>query len=143
MDVERRLRVAIGALAVVGLGIATYLTVVRIQGHSPKCVIGGDCARVQTSRYATLAHIPVPMLGLAGYLALLASALMAGVRGRLLGLLAGIVGMGFSWWLTYVEFGIIDAICPWCVTSAIVVTVAAGLAIWRALLPVPDEPASG
>ncbi len=135
MTLERRLRVAIGALATAGLAIAIYLTVVRIQGHSPACVIGGSCATVQSSRYATLAGIPVPVLGLVGYVALLASVILTGVRGRLLGLLAGIVGMGFSWWLTYVEFGIIDAICPWCVTSAVVVTVAAGLAAWRALLP--------
>ncbi len=137
MSLERRLRTAIAALATFGLGIATYLTVVRIQGHSPACVIGGSCATVQSSRYATLAGIPVPVLGVVGYLALLASAALPGVRGRLLGLLAGIVGMGFSWWLTYVELGIIDAICPWCVTSAIVVTVAAALAVWRVLLPVP------
>lgn len=135
MTLERRLRVAIGALATAGLAIAIYLTVVRIQGHSPACVIGGSCATVQSSRYATLAGIPVPVLGLVGYVALLASVILTGVRGRLLGLLAGIVGMGFSWWLTYVELGIIDAICPWCVTSAVVVTVAAGLAAWRALLP--------
>ena len=132
------MRIAIGALAVFGLGIATYLTVVRIQGHSPRCVIGGDCAKVQSSEYATLAGIPVPVLGLLGYAALLASALMAGARGRLLGLMAGIVGVGFSAWLTYVEFGIIDAVCPWCVTSAVVVTVATALAIWRIMLPIDE-----
>lgn len=118
-----------------GLAIAGYLTAVRVQGHAPRCVIGGDCAKVQASEYATLAGIPVPVLGVLGYAALLASALMAGVRGRLLGLMSGIVGVGFSAWLTYVEFGIIDAICPWCVTSAVVVTLATAVAMWRVLLP--------
>ena len=129
---ERRLRIGIAVLACIGLAIATYLTVVRLQGDSPTCVVGGSCAAVQSSAYAELAGIPVPVLGLMGYGALLLSAALAGVPGRLLGLLAGIVGFGFSMWLTYVELWVIDAICTWCVTSAAVVTVAAALATWRA-----------
>jgi uncharacterized membrane protein len=131
---ERRLRVAIGALAVVGLAISAYLTSVRLMGESPACVIGGSCAAVQASRYAELAGIPVAVLGLAGYGALLVSAVLAGPAGKLLGLLAGLIGVGFSVWLTYVEFDVIDAICPWCVTSAVIVTIAAALAVWRVLL---------
>jgi uncharacterized membrane protein len=134
---ERRLRLAIGALAVVGLAISGYLTAVRLMGESPSCVIGGSCAAVQSSRYAELAGIPVAVLGLFGYGALLVSAILAGPAGRLLGLLAGLIGVGFSVWLTYVELGAIDAICPWCVTSAVVVTIAAGVALWRVLLPEP------
>ena len=130
--IERRLRIGIAVLACIGLAIATYLTVVRLQGDSPTCVVGGSCAAVQSSAYAELAGIPVPVLGLMGYGALLLSAALTGVPGRLLGLLAGIVGFGFSMWLTYVELWVIDAICTWCVTSAAVVTVAAALATWRA-----------
>lgn len=140
MVAERRLRIAIGALAVVGLAISTYLTVVRIQGDSPTCVIGGSCATVQSSAYAELAGIPVPVLGIAGYLAILVSALIPGMPGRILGLFSGLVGVGFSAWLTYVELAVIDAICTWCVTSAVVVTIAAALAIWRVFLPLDDTP---
>ena len=135
MAIERRLRITIGALAVVGLAISAYLTSVRLLGESPACVIGGSCAAVQSSRYATLAGIPVAVLGLLGYGALLTSALLQGPAGKLLGLLAGLIGVGFSIWLTYVELGVIDAICPWCVASAWVVTIAAALSVWRVLLP--------
>jgi uncharacterized membrane protein len=135
---DRRLRLAIGALAVVGLAISGYLASVRLMGESPACVIGGSCAAVQSSRYAELAGIPVAVLGLFGYGALLVSALLAGPMAKLLGLLAGLVGVGFSVWLTYVELGVIDAVCPWCVTSAVVVTIAAGLALWRVVLPDPQ-----
>lgn len=96
-------------------------------------MVGGNCAAVQSSAYAELAGVPVPVFGLAGYAALLASAVLRGVLGRLLGLFAGLVGVGFSLWLTYVELWVIDAICSWCVTSAVVVTIAAGFATWRAL----------
>lgn len=140
MALERRLRLAIGALSLAGLAISIYLTVVRVQGEDPRCVIGGSCGAVQSSEYAELAGIPVPVLGIAGYLALLASALIPGAWGRLLGLLAGIVGVGFSAWLTYVELDIIDAICTWCVASAVIVTLAAALAVWRLRLPLEDAP---
>ncbi len=120
-------------LACIGLAIATYLTVVRLRGDSPTCVVGGSCATVQSSAYAELAGIPVPVLGLFGYGALLLSSLLAGNVGRLLGVFAGIVGVGFSLWLTYVELWVIDAICTWCVTSAIVITAAAACATWRAI----------
>jgi uncharacterized membrane protein len=32
------------------------------------------------------------------------------------------VGVLFSAWLTYLELGVIHAICIWCVTSAVIVT---------------------
>ena len=39
-------------------------------------------------------------------------------------LLVGITGVGlvFSLWLTYLELFVIDAICQWCVFSAILAT---------------------
>jgi len=33
-----------------------------------------------------------------------------------------LVGVLFSAWLTYLELGVIHAICIWCVTSAVIVT---------------------
>lgn len=138
MRSEWRLRVAIAALALVGLAISIYLTVQRYRGVDPACVIGGSCGTVQKSRYAELAGIPVPVLGIVGYATLLVAAVLRGTAGRLLGLLAGLVGVGFSAWLTYVELRVIDAICAWCVASAIVITLAAALAVWRVLLPEVD-----
>lgn len=132
---ERRLRLWIGALAIVGLAISAYLTYERARGRAPSCVIGGSCATVQASRYAEVGGIPVAVLGLGGYGALFVSAVLAGAGGRLLGLTAGLVGVGFSAWLTYVELGILDAICPWCVASAIIVTSATVLTIGRVRLP--------
>lgn len=132
---ERRLRVAIAALSVIGLAISIYLTVERVRGVAPSCPIGGSCVTVQTSEYAELAGVPVPVTGIVGYAGLLVAALLSGPLGRLLGLLVALVAFGFSVWLTYVELFVIDAICTWCVTSATIVTVITVLAIWRALLP--------
>lgn len=131
---EARLRVALAVLAVAGIGIATYLTVVHYQGDDPVCLAGGHgCATVQKSDYAEMAGIPVPVIGLFGYLTLILAAALRGDPGRLLGLFAGGIGFGFSIYLTYLELFVIDAICQWCVGSAIVMTLAFIVALIRAL----------
>jgi uncharacterized membrane protein len=131
---EVRLRLALAALAVVGLGIATYLTVVHYQGDDPVCLAGGHgCATVQKSDYAEMAGIPVPLIGLFGYLTLLVAAALRGDPGRVLGLFAGGIGFGFSIYLTYLELFVIDAICHWCVASAVVMTLAFIVALIRAV----------
>ena len=54
-----------------GLGIATYLTVVHYAGGEPVCAVAHGCATVQKSDYAQLAGVPVALLGVFGYLAIL------------------------------------------------------------------------
>jgi uncharacterized membrane protein len=77
---------------------------------------------VQSSEYAELAGIPVALLGLIGYAAILASLAIPGDAGRFAGALLALAGFGFSAWLTYVELFEIDAICQWCVASAVIMT---------------------
>jgi uncharacterized membrane protein len=134
---ERTLRIALGVVAVLGIAVATYLTVVRAEGDSPTCVIGGGCGTVQKSEYSELAGVPVAWLGLLAYVGLLIAALLPGQLGRALGLFTAVVSFGFSAWLTYAELFIIDAICAWCVTSAILVTLALIITVMRAASPSP------
>jgi uncharacterized membrane protein len=129
---EGALRAGLSAVAVAGLGVAGYLTAERAAGDDPVCVIGGGCATVQDSEYAELAGVPVAVLGLLAYGALLVAALAPGAFGRALGLFTALVGVGFSAWLTYVELFVIDAICAWCVASAVLIVLALALAAARA-----------
>jgi uncharacterized membrane protein len=129
---ERRLRAAIAVLAVAGIGIATYLTYVHYGDVEAFCVAGGGgCEKVQTSEYAELAGIPVAVLGLIGYFLILGSLWVPGDSGRLAGAVLSLSGFGFSAYLTYRELFTIDAICQWCVASAIVMTLLAVLTVWR------------
>ena len=132
---ETALRIALGVVSLAGLGVAGYLTSVRLEGEAPTCIVGGGCKTVQESSYSELAGIPVAILGLAAYVGLLAAALIPGQLGRALGLFTALISFGFSAWLTYAELFIIDAICAWCVTSAILVTLALILTILRAFGP--------
>jgi uncharacterized membrane protein len=138
---DRPLRRAIAALAVIGLGVAGYLTYVHYAGTTPLCLASGGCETVQGSPYAELLGVPVALLGLLGYLAILASLLVPGEAGRAAGALLALVGFGFSAYLTYRELFTIDAICTWCMASAALMTVLAAASVWR-LLGAPVSPAA-
>ena len=128
----RRLTRAIGALATLGLAIAGYLTWVHYADAEPLCTAGG-CEKVQTSEYAELAGVPVALIGVIGYAAILGSLALGGERGRALTTFLGLAGFGFSAYLTYLELFEIDAVCQWCVASAVVMTAIAVLAAVRML----------
>jgi uncharacterized membrane protein len=134
-----KLRVAAVAVAVIGLGIATYLTVVHYAGGSPVCAIAHGCETVQKSEYSKLAGIPVALLGMLGYVGILAALIRDDENARSAAAFLSILGFGFSAWLTYAEIALIDAICIWCVGSAICMTILAALTVTRALTTSPPE----
>lgn len=118
-------------LALLGLGIAAYLSYVALFRHTEVFCTGlGDCRKVQTSVYARILGVPVAVLGLGMYAALVA---LIGSRLRLRErsprvfvvwtFALALAGALYSGYLTYLELFHIDAICEWCVTSATVVTV--------------------
>ncbi len=129
-----RLRAGIALAALVGLGIAAYLTYVHYAGLHPLCLASGGCEKVQSSRYAKLGGIPVATLGLAGYAGILGSLALPCEPGLVAGALIALVGFGFSVYLTYLEVFRIHAICQWCVASAVVMTVLAVLTVIRLLV---------
>jgi uncharacterized membrane protein len=120
---------AIAGLALLGLAISSYLTWVHYAGIEPVCTGISDCERVQTSEYADLVGIPVAVLGIAGYAAILVS---LRTRVEVTALLA-YLAVAFSAYLTWAEVFKIDAICQWCVGSALITLAIAVLATLRAL----------
>jgi uncharacterized membrane protein len=128
-----RLRLAAALVAGLGLAIAAYLTYVHYAGIEPICAASGGCERVQSSSYAKLAGIPVALMGLVGYAAILTATLLPGELPRLAASWLAIVGLGFSLYLTYLELFEIDAICQWCVASAIIMALLAVLTTLRTL----------
>ena len=129
------LRRATAVLALAGIAIAGYLTWVHYNGLEPVCVGGGGgCEKVQASSWAELAGVPVAVLGLAGYVAILASLALPEDVGASVAAFLALVGFGFSGWLTYVELVKIEAICQWCVASAVVMTALALVSVARVLV---------
>jgi uncharacterized membrane protein len=132
---DRRLRITGLVLVVLGIAIAGYLVYVHYADIDPICNIAHGCHKVQTSQYAKLAGIPVALLGLLGYVTLLGALLVPGQgeAARTVAALVALVGFGFSLYLTYRELFTIDAICQWCVGSAILMTGLAIVCTWRLL----------
>ncbi len=127
--VARNLSWAIPALAVIGLAVALYLSYVEVAQVEAVCGPVGECNIVQSSPYAQLVGIPVAVLGALSYTAIIA--LWIGQRslsGRLsllafLGLVfLTIFGVIFSLYLTLLELLVVGAVCAWCLSSAIVMT---------------------
>jgi len=123
------------AITLLGVAVASYLTYIHYAGIKPLCgKNGGSCEIVQTSEYSKLAGVPVALIGLLGYVAILASLLVPeNETSRLATVAFTVVGFGFSAYLTYREQFSIHRICEWCVSSAVLVTVLMCLAIWRFL----------
>ena len=126
---ERALRLAVAGLSLVGAGIAAYLVFVRYTGGTLACTTGG-CETVQSSEYAEVLGVPVAVIGLAGFLLILASALVPGEVGAAAGAALALAGISFSVYLVYVQVALIDAICQWCIASdAVMVPLFAGTAL--------------
>jgi uncharacterized membrane protein len=115
-------------LTLLGLAVSAYLTWIKLTGNTASCGSVGDCASVNNSRYAEIGGVPIALLGALGYLALLA-ALAVEERwqsfsdfARLAAFGVGLVGTLYSAYLTYIEVGVLRAVCPYCVVSAIAMT---------------------
>ena len=118
---------AIPLLAVAGLGIMVYLTSIP---ETNICYPNGACQIIQQSEYGEILDVPVGLWGALGYLAILvtwsaslfgSSRLLSMVPWALLALT--LLGVLFSLYFTFLEPFVIGATCPWCLTSAILMTI--------------------
>jgi uncharacterized membrane protein len=123
-------------LAILGVGVAVYLTFIETTKAAPFCGPIGDCASVQKSPYAILfGFLPVGVLGLIGYLGIIALWIFQAFAAEKWRHIAWLViwvmtifGVLFSIYLTFLEPFVIGAACIWCISSAILIT----LLFWAA-----------
>lgn len=130
----RALRITLIVLTLLGLAVSSYVTYVHYAGIKPACTAGESCTKVQTSRYSEIGGVPVALIGLIGYVTILASLLAReSETTRFAATALTLGGFGFSVYLTYREVFSIHAICEECVSSAIIMTIMLGLSLWRFL----------
>jgi uncharacterized membrane protein len=112
------------ALAAGGIVVSAYLALVHYRDDLLVCSVGG-CHRVQKSPYAELAGVPVAILGLAMFVAIALLGLLRLTRPNLAERISlvtfalALAGSIFVVYLTYLELFVIDAICQWCVLTAL------------------------
>ena len=122
-------RMVIALLALVGVFIATYLTLYKLGYIGQLSCSIGSCEEVNASRWSVLLGKPVAAWGIGFYVFMFLMAAL-GVQPRFAAsrrigvLLAVVAGSGFlfSAYLTWIEFGVIHAFCVWCLTSGVLVT---------------------
>ena len=128
-------------LATFGIGVATYIAIADASGDAPACIAGGHgCQTVAESSYSHLLGINIAVFGVIGYVALLACALLRGDAPRIAGFAIALTGFGYSLYLTYLEIFKIEAICQWCVASAVLMTLLFAANATRMLAYVGKEP---
>lgn len=121
---EWTLRRLIAFVAALGVGVATYIAIADSGGGAPACIAGGSgCQTVADSSYSHLLGVNVAVFGIIGYVLLLGSAFLASDAARFGGFVVALGGFGFSVYLTYIEVFKIEAICQWCVASAVLMTI--------------------
>ena len=121
------LRIAAALVALAGVAVAGYLTWAHFADSPVVCVAGGGCETVQDSKYAAIAGIPVAVLGLAAYTAILALIAWDAPIARLSAAAIALIGLLFSAYLLALQLFVINAICVWCVANDVVIAPALAL----------------
>jgi uncharacterized membrane protein len=131
---DRALRLGVAAVAFAGTAVAWYLTYVHYRPDALICTGGGGCEAVQESSYAELAGLPVALLGLLAYLAVLGLVTWDDDLARTLAAAIALSAAGFATYLVAVQAFVIDAWCVWClVNDLVIVPLLAVLTVWRVL----------
>ena len=134
---EKRLLQAAIVLTVIGLLVSIYMTIFKITSNESMCIGSKDCSVVNASRYSEVNGIPVAVLGVIGYAAILAVLVLGQRRGffqqngSLLFFGLSLTGFLFTLYLIFVEVALIKAYCPFCIASQTAMTLIFILSVIR------------
>ena len=126
-------------LIFIGLCVSGYLSYLKIADAAAVCVESGpfNCNVVLNSIYSELAGVPIAWLGFATY-ALIGLTLLLEPRNEFLRQYGSLIAFGiglfawlFSMWLVYVQFALLQALCPWCLTHELNFTILFALITYR------------
>jgi len=116
-------------LVVVGLLVSIYMTIYKVTSNDALCLGSGDCSTVNASRYSEVYGIPVATVGIAGYFAILLvhwyerRDKFFEKNGPMMVFGMALTGFLFTVYLIYVEFALLNAFCPFCLTSQSAMTI--------------------
>jgi uncharacterized membrane protein len=143
---SRRLVWSAMILGALGFLDAGYLAWLKLFGGLAACAGIGDCETVNNSVYAEVGGVPIALLGAGAYLVIvlmMALMLRNSGSGESLSLAffgVTLVGVLYSAYLTYLELAVLHAVCPFCVTSAVLMTILFALSLWMLLRPPDPNP---
>jgi uncharacterized membrane protein len=125
------------ALAVIGILVSAYMTVFKLTDNQSMCLGNGGCSVVNSSIYSEVYGVPVAVIGILGYAGILAALLLQRrggffeENGIMIAFGLVLAGFLFTLYLIYVEIALIHALCPFCLTSQISITILFVLSVIR------------
>jgi uncharacterized membrane protein len=125
------------ALVILGLLVSVYMTIFKITSNENMCIGSKDCSIVNASRYSEINKIPVAVIGVGGYIALLAILWLERrpgfikQNGAMIFFALSLIGFFFTLYLIFVEIVLIKAYCPFCITSQVAMTLIFILSVMR------------
>lgn len=121
-------------LALIGFADASYLTLKRLQGITPPCILASGCDAVTRSSYSTFGPIPVSMVGAFYYFVVLVLFLLTidskNERWAVLALHIAPFGFLFSTYFLLIQALVINAYCTYCLVSIATSYSIFGLAVY-------------
>ena len=127
---DRVLRTILVALSLAGAFVSAYVLVARWTSAGLLCSTGG-CETVQSSEYSELLGVPVAGLGIVGYLVIGGAALGRGPLARATTAAVALGAAAFGGYLLVIQLVVIDAVCDWCLTSDVISSLIAVVALTR------------
>lgn len=119
-------------LALLGVAETTYLTVMHLSGANVVCVASSGCSEVLRSAWSSIRGIPLAAIGALAYFSAFSAATLAAFGYRraetLLGIVVGLMFLA-TLGLLYVQARVLHAFCDYCLLSAALVFLLAGLVI--------------
>jgi uncharacterized membrane protein len=134
---DKRLKQITIALTIIGLLVSIYMTIYKVTNNESMCIGSSGCSEVNASRYSEVNGIPVAVLGVAGYAAILALLFLEqrpGLfqqNGSMMFFGISLLGFLFTLYLIFVEVALIKAYCPFCLTSQAVMTIIFIISVMR------------
>ena len=126
--------ISIIALSAAGVILSLYLTVNYFGGNEMSyCMTGTDCDVVKKSAFSKILGMPVSLVGVIGYAAILTAIFTVKTKRKKWNTLFILTTAGFSFsvYLTYIEIFVIKAICSYCIASAVLITLILTLVILK------------
>ena len=136
---EKRLTQITIVLAILGLLVSIYMTIYKVTSNDNMCVGSKDCSVVNASKYSEVNGIPVAVVGMIGYVSILAIHWLERrneffkANGSMIFFGVSLIGFFFTVWLIYVEIALLKAYCPFCITSQITMTLIFILSVIRVI----------
>lgn len=125
--------------ALIGFAVSVYMAIYKLTDNEAMCLGSGECSIVNDSRYSEIYGIPLGIVGALGYAAILfvlwleKNHPIGKEYGNMLTMGITFAGTLFSMYLMYISHYVIQATCPFCVASAIAMTLCFVLSLIRFL----------